>query len=191
MLGKRLGQTIPGEILNPTRFAGYVFRITSGNDHEGHPMRQGILTDQTVKILMRKSRTGIHPHSSKDQRIRRTAMGCIVSDRIVSLCLTIVKHGNLPIQGIDSCNHIKIGVTNTTRPKQLGPKRATKIRKLFDLDKFDDVRKYVVRKKAKSGAAAGTGKGKAPKIQRLVTQERIRRKKTIRVRSHVRACFRK
>ena len=38
------------------------------------------------------------------------------------------------------------GVTDTTIPRRLGPKRASKIRKLFNLSKEDDVRQYVVRR---------------------------------------------
>lgn len=39
------------------------------------------------------------------------------------------------------------GLTDTTVPRRLGPKRASKIRKLFNLSKNDDVRKYVIRRK--------------------------------------------
>jgi len=38
------------------------------------------------------------------------------------------------------------GLTDTTVPRRLGPKRASKIRKLFNLKKEDDVRQYVVRR---------------------------------------------
>ena len=38
------------------------------------------------------------------------------------------------------------GLTDTTIPRRLGPKRASKIRKLFNLSKEDDVRQYVVRR---------------------------------------------
>ena len=70
---------------------------------------------------------------------------------------------------------IFVGVTDSSRPNPRGPKRASRIRKLFCLGKEDDVKKYVVRKKTKSG------KTKAPKIQRLTTPTRIKRKKTIEV----------
>jgi len=68
-----------------------------------------------------------------------------------------------------------IGVTNVKRARSLGPKRVSHIRKLYQLEKGDDVRKYVVRRKVKKGT-------KAPKVQRLVTSERIRRKKAIQAR---------
>jgi small subunit ribosomal protein S6e len=38
------------------------------------------------------------------------------------------------------------GLTDKVVPRRLGPKRATKIRRLFNLSKEDDVRKYVIRR---------------------------------------------
>ena len=38
------------------------------------------------------------------------------------------------------------GLTDKTIPRRLGPKRASKIRKLFNLTRDDDVRQYVVRR---------------------------------------------
>ena len=38
------------------------------------------------------------------------------------------------------------GLTDKIIPRRLGPKRATKIRRLFNLTKDDDVRKYVIRR---------------------------------------------
>lgn len=37
-------------------------------------------------------------------------------------------------------------MTDTVKPRRLGPKRASKIKKLFNLGKEDDVRKYVIRR---------------------------------------------
>ena len=67
------------------------------------------------------------------------------------------------------------GLTDTTVPRRLGPKRASRIRKLFNLSKEDDVRQYVVRKPLnKDGKKART---KAPKIQRLVTPRVLQHKR--------------
>jgi len=70
------------------------------------------------------------------------------------------------------------GLTDRDVPRRLGPKRASKIRKLFNLKKEDDVRKYVIRRElpAKDGKKK---RSKAPKIQRLVTPERLQRKRRI------------
>ena len=48
------------------------------------------------------------------------------------------------------------GLTDESKPRLRGPKRASKIRKLFNLTKEDDVRKYVnVFRKVRAGATAG------------------------------------
>ena len=59
------------------------------------------------------------------------------------------------------------GLTDTTVPHRLGPKRANRILKLFNFSKEDDVRQYVVGKPLnKEGKKP---RSKAPKIQRLMT----------------------
>lgn len=76
---------------------------------------------------------------------------------------------------------------DVSAPRRLGPKRASKIRKLFNLSKKDgllifldplnevDVRKYVIRRKIeKEGKKT---KSKAPRIQRLVTPQTLQRKR--------------
>merc|ERR1712227_341555 len=68
------------------------------------------------------------------------------------------------------------GLTDDSKPRRLGPKRASNIRKLFNLEKKDDVRKFVVRRTVKEGKK----KTKAPKIQRLVTSAMLQRKRTFR-----------
>merc|ERR1719399_2454288 len=67
------------------------------------------------------------------------------------------------------------GLTDEVKPRRLAPKRATRIRKLFNLGKKDDVRKYVVRREFKS--EGGKTYKKAGKIQRLITPQRLQRKR--------------
>merc|ERR1712147_147331 len=69
------------------------------------------------------------------------------------------------------------------RPRRLGPKRATTIRQAFVLRKQDDVRKYVVHRKIEKNVKKKDSEEeiektfyKAPKIQRLITEKRLRRK---------------
>lgn len=59
--------------------------------------------------------------------------GCIVSPDLSVLNLVIVKKGENDLPGL----------TDVEKPRMRGPKRASKIRKLFNLSKEDDVRKYV------------------------------------------------
>lgn len=65
-------------------------------------------------------------------------------------------------------------MTDGEKPRRRGPKRANYIRKVFALRKKDDVRKYTVRREIKKGDKTFY---KSPKIQRLITEKRIRRKK--------------
>merc|ERR1719238_2217844 len=64
------------------------------------------------------------------------------------------------------------GLTDDQKPRRLGPKRASNIRKLFALQKQDDVRKFVVRREAGK-------KKKAPKIQRLITPVTLQRRRRL------------
>jgi len=80
------------------------------------------------------------------------------------LALSIVKQGENDLPGL----------TDTVVPKRLGPKRATKIRRFFGLDKKDDVRKFVIRRTISKDGKEYT---KAPKIQRLVTPQRLQHKR--------------
>merc|ERR1719199_447088 len=54
------------------------------------------------------------------------------------------------------------GLTDEEKPIRLGPKRVSKIRKLFNLTENDDVRKFVVRRKITT--KNGVEYSKAPKI---------------------------
>merc|ERR1719408_776417 len=67
------------------------------------------------------------------------------------------------------------GLTDDNKPRRLGPKRASNIRKLFNLEKKDDVKQFVVRREIE-----GKKKKKAPKIQRLVTRSMLQRKRYFR-----------
>lgn len=63
------------------------------------------------------------------------------------------------------------GLTDNNIPRRLGPKRASKIRKLFNLTKDDDVRRFVVKRPIQKEGKKE--RFKAPKIQRLVTPQTL------------------
>merc|ERR1712224_1954 len=67
------------------------------------------------------------------------------------------------------------GLTDESKPVRLGPKRATKIRKLFNLTDTEDVRKFVVRRTCTT--KSGKEYTKAPRIQRLITPQQLHRKR--------------
>jgi len=166
---KRVSQEVDGSSLGD-EWKGYVFRINGGNDKQGFPMKQGVLTNQRVRLLLGKGHSCYRPRRTGERK-RKSVRGCIVDANLSVLSLVIVKKGEQDIPGL----------TDTTVPRRLGPKRASKIRKLFNLSKEDDVRQYVLRrpipvKEGKEGKIKKP-RTKAPKIQRLVTPMVLQRKR--------------
>src|ERR1700742_4829148 len=138
-----------------------------------------------VKLLLADGHSCYRPRRTGERK-RKSVRGCIVGQDLSVLALSIVKQGEGDIPGL----------TDVVNPKRLGPKRATKIRRFFGLSKQDDVRyvylhyvlcplhtltstysKFVIRREVtpkKEGAKPYT---KAPKIQRLVTPQRLQHKR--------------
>jgi len=162
---KRMSHEVEGDILGED-YKGYVFKITGGNDKQGFPMKQGLLTASRVRILVSTGHTCYRPRK-QGERKRKSVRGCIVSGDLSVLNLVVVKKGEKEIAGL----------TDVVKPRRHGPKRANNIRKLFNLtDKKDDVRQYNLKRRiAKEGQKAYN---KYPKIQRLITPERLQRKRT-------------
>merc|ERR1711971_515687 len=115
-----------------------------------------------VRLLFRKGMSCFRERRNGCRK-RKSVRGCVVGPDLAVLSLVVAKKGaeDLP------------GLTDDQRPRRLGPKRASNIRKLFNLEKKDDVRKFVVRREAGK-------KKKAPKIQRLVTPALLQRKRYFR-----------
>ena len=128
--------------------------------------QQGVLVNHRVRLLLGKGHTCFRERKA-GQRKRKSVRGCIVGPDLAVLSLVIVKKGEAELPGL----------TDQVMPRRLGPKRATKIRKLFALTKDDDVRKYVVRRKIPAKEEGGKTHERAPKIQRLVTPRRLQRKR--------------
>ncbi|KIP07223.1 hypothetical protein PHLGIDRAFT_30106 [Phlebiopsis gigantea 11061_1 CR5-6] len=166
---KKISQEIAADPLGD-EFKGYVFRITGGNDKQGFPMKQGVLVPHRVRLLLSDGHSCYRPRRTGERK-RKSVRGCIVGPDIAVLSVVIVKQGENEIPGL----------TDTVLPKRLGPKRATKIRRFFNLTKEDDVRKYVVRREVVSSKKENAKPyTKAPKIQRLVTPIRLQRRRHLR-----------
>merc|ERR1719197_726687 len=129
-------------------------------------MKQGVLVNHRVRLLFKKGMS-CYRERRHGMRKRKSVRGCIVGPDLAALSLILVKKGEEEIPGL----------TDDQRPRRLGPKRASNIRKLFGLEKKDDVRQFVVRREAGK-------KKKASKIQRLVTPTMLQRRR--RHRSEVR-----
>merc|ERR1719401_535422 len=108
-------------------------------------MKQGILCNHRVRLLFKKGMS-CYRERRKGCRKRKSVRGCIVGPDLAVLSLVLVKKGDEDIAGL----------TDDQRPRRLGPKRASNIRKLFNKKK------------------------KAPKIQRLVTPAMLQRKRFFR-----------
>lgn len=157
---KRIGAEVSGDSIGE-EFKGYTFKITGGNDKQGFPMMQGVLCANRVRLLFQNGMK-CYRARRKGEKKRKSIRGCIVGPDLAVLNLVLLRKGNEDIPGL----------TDSQKPRRLGPKRASNICKLFNLSKEDDVRKYVVRREIE-----GKKKTKAPKIQRLITASRLQRKR--------------
>jgi ribosomal protein S6E (S10) len=162
---KRISQEVEADALGD-EFKGYVLKITGGNDKQGFPMKQGVLFNHRVRLLLSKGHSCYRPRRTGERR-RKSVRGCIVGADLSVLSVVIVKSGEQALPGL----------TDVTVPRRLGPKRASKIRKLFNLSKDDDVRKYVIRREIPAKKEGKKSTFKAPKIQRLVTPVVLQRKR--------------
>jgi len=164
---RRLGAEVPLDSLGED-WEGYVAKITGGNDKQGFPMMQGVLTADRVRLLLTKNHKCYKPRR-KGERKRKSVRGCIVSSECSVIALVIIVKGPKDI----------VGLTDVVVPKLRGPKRASKIRKLFNLDKKKDrVENYVMRltkKRKRKGEIVEYTRG--VKIQRLTTPKYIHRKR--------------
>jgi len=164
---KRMGAEVEADLLGD-EWKGYILRVTGGNDKQGFPMKQGVLSNGRVRLLLSKGHSCYRPRRTGERK-RKSVRGCIVDANLSVLSLVIVKKGESEIPGL----------TDIQIPRRLGPKRASKIRKLFNLTKDDDVRQYVIKRPlpVKEGKEGKKQRFKAPKIQRLITPVMLQRKR--------------
>eukprot|EP00792_Barthelona_sp_PAP020_P005971 TRINITY_DN2864_c0_g1_i2.p1 TRINITY_DN2864_c0_g1~~TRINITY_DN2864_c0_g1_i2.p1 ORF type:complete len:224 (-),score=49.54 TRINITY_DN2864_c0_g1_i2:44-715(-) len=165
-MNKPLLAVVPGDSLGE-QFKGYSFKISGGYDNQGFPMRLGVHTNKRVKVLCDEN-NGWLKRAKDGYRRRRRVRGGITGHDLSMINLVVVNEPATPHPDLDG-EPLKI---------RLGPKRANNIRKFWKLDKSDDVRMFVGRRKFTKTTKAGHEMTvvKAPKIQRLHTSEGIRRK---------------
>ena len=114
-------------------------------------------------ILITLSETTTYRPRRTGERKRKSVRGCICGPDLAVIALKVLQKGEQDVAGL----------TDSPKPRRLGPKRANNIRAAFMLKKKYDVCKYVVRRELKKGDKTFF---KAPKVQRLITEKRIRRK---------------
>ncbi|MDP6293829.1 MAG: 30S ribosomal protein S6e [Candidatus Woesearchaeota archaeon] len=93
LLGKVIGDTIPGEVLS---LAGYEFEITGGSDYCGFPMRKDIPGAVRKRILEIK---GIGVKSKgRGIRVRKTVCGNMVHPKTAQINVKVTKEGKDKIE---------------------------------------------------------------------------------------------
>jgi small subunit ribosomal protein S6e len=179
----KIGSEFDAEKILGEAYKGYILRVAGGTDINGFAMKNGVLKKGRARLLVPHGTCGFR-FGREGERKRRSVRGAIIDRDVGCVHTTVVSKGEAEIEGL----------TDVKTPRRLGPKRANKIRKLFGLprhsdkigstdkgkvsiDRFD-VCRYVVRRPTK--AVGDKQYYKAPRIQRLVTSQRIRRKRDAR-----------
>ncbi|CAG8499315.1 13593_t:CDS:2, partial [Racocetra fulgida] len=113
---------VPGDSIGD-EFKGYVFRISGGNDKQGFPMKQGVLRNDRVRLLLSKGHSCYRPRRTGER-----------SDLSV-LSLVVVKQGEQDIPGLTD-NAVpkhdvrKFVIRREVQPKKEGKKSYTKAPKI-------------------------------------------------------------
>merc|ERR1711874_47650 len=108
---KRMGAEVEADSIGD-EWKGYVVRIAGGNDKQGFPMKQGVLTNNRVRLLLSKGHSCYRPRRTGERK-RKSVRGCIVDSNLSVIALQIVKKGDGEIPGL----------TDSTVPRRLGAKR--------------------------------------------------------------------
>jgi small subunit ribosomal protein S6e len=186
IIDKKIGNEIEGEVISDL-FQGYVFKITGGIDKDGFAMKNGVLTAERRRLLLKRGSSGINFRRGVQRtgcKIRKLVRGCVVSPEIKMVNIKIVKVGQTVIPGLtDPADAI---------PKRLGPKIANNILKEFGLlDVYNRKKqnaeerktlRYMITKFANKRDVKTVNDKKytkRPKIQRLITPLRLRRKRLL------------
>ncbi|KAJ8749639.1 hypothetical protein K2173_026288 [Erythroxylum novogranatense] len=137
-----------------------------GCDKQGFPMKQGVLTPGRVRLLLHRDTPCFRGYGRRNrERRRKSIRGCIVSPNLSVLNLVIVKKGENDLPGL----------TDIEKPRMRGPKRASNIRKLFNLLKNES--KYKVhRPGASMKKQCQTEQEKRKPYPRTKSTERVKEK---------------
>lgn len=95
LLIKHVGLETKNDSIVVVVVQGYVLRITGGNDKQGFPMKQGVMTAGRVRLLLSKGHSCYRPRR-KGERRRKSVHGCIVDSSLSVLSVKIVRKGWCP-----------------------------------------------------------------------------------------------
>jgi small subunit ribosomal protein S6e len=135
-----MGQDVDASTLGD-EWKGYtLLRVTGGNDKQGFTITREVLTLGCVCLLVSKNYScNLQRRAGENER--KSFRGCVVNKNLYVISMAIVKKRDQEIPGL----------TDKTVHHRLGPKRASKIMKLFDLSKEDNVTQYVIKKPLQRG----------------------------------------
>ena len=91
-LGKRIGETIGGELIGAT---GYTFRITGGTDKSGFPLRPDLPGARQTRLYVGTGFGFKAPRAG--MRKRRTFRGNTISEDTVQINLVVEQKGTKPL----------------------------------------------------------------------------------------------
>ena len=86
-----MGQEVEADALGD-EFKGYVFKITGGFDGDGFAMKQGIMSNGRIRLLLKPGAKGYRA-TRKGERKRKSVRGCIVGSDLKMLSCLVVKKG--------------------------------------------------------------------------------------------------
>ena len=91
-LGKRIGETVGGELLGAS---GYTFRITGGTDKSGFPLRPDLPGARQTRLFVGEGFGFEAPREG--MRRRRTFRGNTISEDTVQINLVVEQKGPKPL----------------------------------------------------------------------------------------------
>ena len=124
----KIGDEVSGDIFGEG-FEGCIFKVTGGSDKNGFGMKNGVLTKTKKKLLLGPNTSG-YRNKREGTSQRKMVRGAIIGGQIASINLILLKKGEKEIADL----------TDAKVDRRLGPKRANKIRKLFNLPRHSDFR---------------------------------------------------
>ena len=109
---KRVATEVAADALGE-EWKGYVVQISGGNEKQGFPMKQGVLTHDHVCLLLSKGHSCYRPRRTAERKYR-SVRGCTVDANLSALNSVLVRKREEEIPGL----------RDTTVPHCLGPKNS-------------------------------------------------------------------
>jgi small subunit ribosomal protein S6e len=95
LLGKKIGETFRGELIN---LPGFEFTITGGSDKAGFPMNFDLEGQGKRRLILKKGDVGFNePKKFKGVRVRKLVRGNTIAADTAQINCKITKHGEIDL----------------------------------------------------------------------------------------------